>query len=400
MIITLSIIVLLLLVFLWLFIDFKLGRKRHLAAVTKREYPERMGELTLFNVGEELFTDLFDELRQATEHIHLLFYIVKDDPISQEFLSILMERAEKGVRVRLLVDWIGGNKMTKKSIKALKESGVQFYYCHKPKFPFIWYSINERNHRKIVVIDGKVGYVGGFNVGKEYLGRDPKFGFWRDYHLKVSGPAVHDLQTQFLYDFHDTTGEELLVNTKYFPELPEGSKKMKIVPTDGAFLQHHFTDLLNLAEDEIILGSPYFIPSKEVVEALKNASHRGVNVKILIPRIGDHPLVKEAAYPYFKPLMSNGIQFYFYERGFYHAKVFLIDDKICDIGTANIDKRSFFLNHEINCYIYDKPFIQYVKSEIRKDLADATLLTFDELKKRGLFHRGKEKVSTLVSNFL
>lgn len=368
--------------------------------MTKREYPVRNGDLTLFTTGEELFKNLFDEIRAAQEHIHLLFYIVKDDPISNEFLSILMEKAEQGVKVRLLVDWVGGNKVSKKNEKALKKSGVQFFYCHKPKFPFLWYSLNERNHRKIAVIDGKVGFVGGFNIGKEYLGRDPKFGFWRDYHLKITGPGVHDLQTQFLYDYQDRTSEDLLMNTKYFPELQEGPIKMKMVPTDGAFLQEHFTELLNSAEHEVILGSPYFIPSKELVQALKNAAHRGVKIKILIPRIGDHPFVKEAAYPYFKPLMGIGIQFYFYEKGFYHAKVFVIDDKLCDIGTANFDKRSLFLNHEINCYIYDRAFIHYVKGEIRKDLAHATPLTFEELRKRSIFHRGKEKFSTLISGFL
>ncbi|WP_235848320.1 cardiolipin synthase [Litchfieldia alkalitelluris] len=400
MMITLSIVVLVAVLLLWLYFDFKLGRKRHLSTVNKREYPERKGNLILFNNGEKLFKDLFDELRNAKEHIHLLFYIVKNDKISHEFLGILKERAEAGVKVRLLVDYIGGNKIPKKMIKDLKESGVQFFYCHKPKFPFIWYSLNERNHRKITVIDGKVGYVGGFNIGKEYLGRDPKFGFWRDYHLKVDGPAVNDLQTQFLYDFHDTTGEDLLVNTKYFPTLQEGPIPMKIVPTDGAFLQHHFTDLIKTAQEEILLGSPYFIPGKMIAQELINAANRGVKIKILIPRQGDHPFVKEAAFPYFNPLMRSGIEFYYYEKGFYHSKVIVIDDQICDIGTANLDKRSFFLNHEVNCFIYDFQFIQYVKGQMRKDFANASQITFNELKQRSIFQRGKEKFSTLISGLL
>lgn len=386
--------------FIWLRIDYKLGRKKHLEVVNKREYPLRKGDVALFTYGEDLFKDLFNEIRAAKQHIHVLFYIVRDDKISNEFLQLLMDKAEEGVEVRLIVDKIGGNKMSQNNIDALKKSGVQFHFCHKPKFPFIFFTLNSRNHRKITVIDGKIGYVGGYNVGKEYLGRDPKLGYWRDYHLKVIGRPVYDLQTQFLYDFHDITNLDLLGDTNYYPPLPDGPIPMKMVPTDGAYLENHFIELINQAEDELIIGSPYFIPGKRIADAFIQVARRGVKVKILIPRVADHPFVKEAAYPYFRPLMKEGIEFYFYEKGFYHAKVFIVDDKVCDIGTANVHKRSFYLNHEINCYIFDKTFINQVKGEIRKDMANATQLTEEELNNRSWFHRGKEKVSTLISDFL
>ncbi|MFZ3589102.1 cardiolipin synthase [Bacillus sp. DJP31] len=387
-------------IILWALIDFKLGRHFHIKRILKQEFPFRKSTITLFNTGQKLYDDLFQQIEKATKHVHILFYILKDDKVSEAFLELLMDKAKQGLEVRLLLDRIGSNKLSKKKMKELRENGVFFTFCHIPKFPFYFYSLNERNHRKISVIDGKVGYIGGFNIGREYIGQDPKLGDWRDYHLRIEGEGVQDLQKQFLHDWEDSTKERLHLNDLYFPPLLTGEILHKFVPTDGAYLQHIFQELIQTAKEELIIGTPYFIPGKTIFNDLIEAANRGVVVKIIVPMKADHFFVREAAFPYFKQLLEAGCKVYRYYYGFFHAKVIVKDGQICDIGTANFDKRSLYLNHEINCLIYDQPFVQLVKSTLEKDLDFAEELTLEDLKKRSLLQRGKEKISTILSKFL
>jgi cardiolipin synthase A/B len=383
----------------WVFLDYKLGRFFHLKKVRKREFPMRNSHLTFFNTGQTLYNDLFAEIQEAKQHIHILFYIVKDDKISHTFLNLLKSKAQEGVEVRLLVDRIG-SAIKRKTIRELRENGVMFHYAHIPKFPFIFYSINERNHRKITIIDGRTGYIGGFNIGKEYLGQDPKLGDWRDFHLKIEGEGVQDLQKQFLNDWYDETKEKLFDSPTYYPPLEKGDILHKFIPTDGAYLRHAFLHLIQNAKEELIIGSPYFVPGAELSKELINAVNRGVDVTIIVPMNADHPFVKEASFPYFKPLIQAGCTIYRYYYGFFHAKVIVMDRRICDIGTANFDNRSLNLNHEINCFIYDRDFIKKVRESLLKDFEMADKLTIEELDKRSLVQRGKEIISTLISRLL
>lgn len=388
------------LILLWLRIDYRLGRKKYTSALKPLEFPVRKSNLALFTYGQKLYDELFQEIKKAREHIHILFYIVKNDEISNEFLNLLGKKAAEGVKVRLLLDWFGSKTITKKNISALRKSGVEFAFSHKPSLPFLFYTLNIRNHRKIAVIDGKEAYMGGFNIGKEYIGQNPKLGFWRDYHLKISGPGAHDLQAQFLHDWKRATKQDLTRQPIYYPQVQEGPIIHRVVPTEGLHLQSQFESLICGAKREIIICSPYFIPGKKISECLQDAAKKGVKVSILVPMKADHPLVKEAAFPYYKPLIQAGCKIFRYHPGFYHAKVIMVDEEICDIGTANFDKRSFFLNYEINCFIYDREFISKVKQEIRKDIAGSEELTLELLEKRSLLHRGKESVSLLISHFL
>lgn len=223
--------------FIWAIVDFKLGRHFHLKHVKQQNFPLRKSNISLFTTGQKLFDDLFEQIEQASKHVHILLYIVKDDNISHDFLLLLVSKAKQGVEVRLLLDQIGSNKLSKKMIQLLKKSGVKFSFSHVPRFPFYFYSLNARNHRKITVIDGEIGYIGGFNIGKEYLGQDPKTGAWRDYHLKIQGEGVQDLQTQFAHDWNEATKEDICRNTFYFPPLQKGDILHKFIPTNGAFLR-------------------------------------------------------------------------------------------------------------------------------------------------------------------
>ncbi|ANB60932.1 cardiolipin synthase [Anoxybacillus amylolyticus] len=386
-------------ILLLIVLDEWLGRRRKRHA-PKKEYPLRQSNITLFTNGQHLFADYFLEIKKATHHIHVLFYIVKTDDISQQFFFFLQQKAKEGVEVRLLVDWVGGFRLSRKTIRSLKESGVRFAFSQKPSFPYFFYQLNRRNHRKITVIDGKIGYIGGFNIGKEYIGQDTDFGDWRDYHLKINGEGVMDLQTQFLTDWKAATAEVLQQETRYFPELPRGTIVHRFIATNGNGLEEDFAHLIRQAKREIIIGSPYFIPSKKVMKALIDALKHGVAVTILVPLKADHPLVKEAALPYFYRLLKHGAHIYRFYQGFYHAKTIIIDDDVCDIGTANFDKRSFFLNGEMNCFIYDRAFTQQMKHVIRYELSRSERLTLDWWKKRSVWERGKESISALLERWL
>lgn len=384
----------------WCIVDYHLGRKNHLLYSKYTQYPPRKSDITLFTDGDSLYKDLFEHIKNSQKSVHVLFFIIKNDQISHEFLSLLGEKASQGVEVRLLIDYVGSSKLTKKKLTLLKQKGVKVVYSHKPKFPFLFYTLQARNHRKITVIDGVIGYLGGFNIGKEYIGQDPKLGFWRDFHLKLTGEGVIDLQTQFLTDWFDSTGENDLKEARYFPEQIEGKSTQMFISTYGEKLEKHFISFIQDAKDEIIICSPYFIPGKKILDELLAALSRGVKVKITVPMNKDHPLVKEASYPYFRPLLLAGCEIYQYYYGFYHAKMIMIDDDFCDIGTANFDKRSFYLNDEMNCLIYDKKLIGEIKQFVYTDFGSSQLLTYEMYQKRPFSQRIKEVFATLVSHFL
>jgi cardiolipin synthase A/B len=384
----------------WLAIDFILGRKKHLKSLKRRSYPFYQSDIHVFTTGPELFEDYFDELKKAKKHIHILFYIVKNDRISSDFLQLLKQKAHEGVEVRLLVDWLGSLKVKRTLIKELKGAGVQFAFCHVAKPPFLFYSTQVRNHRKITVIDGKIGYMGGYNVGKEYIDLDPKLSPWRDYHLKITGEGVRELQEVFLKDWHESFKVNLLHNPIYFPPLPKGPYRHQIIPSEGFYLEETFSGLIRNAKQSIMIGSPYFIPGKRVFQDLIHALKRGVKIDILVPYTADHPLVKEASFYYLRKLLKKGANIYQYKKGFYHAKTLIIDHTVCDIGTANFDKRSFYLNHEINCYTFDPQYIEKVKLIYKKDINDSTLLTLKKLNGLNPWRTCKELIARQLSWFL
>ncbi|WP_017756642.1 cardiolipin synthase [Calidifontibacillus oryziterrae] len=385
----------------WLFIDFRLGRKKHLQTASKRLYPNRNGKWMLFGDGQELYRSYFQDISDAKHHIHILFYIVKNDNVGHEFFSLLKRKARHGVKVRLLLDRIGSRNISKKEITELQNCGIEFAFSNRPVFPFFFYSLNYRNHRKVTVIDGKIGYFGGFNIGKEYLGQDPQLGYWRDYHLKLYGDGVQDLQTEFHLDWKRATGKYVPNDYRYFPSLIKGSLPLRFIPTDGAFIKEFLLELIQNAKSEIIIGTPYFIPGSEILTEILNASYRGVSVTVLVPLKADHAFVREASFPYFKKLLAAGCNIYRYTHGFYHGKIVLIDNELCDFGTANFDKRSFFINDELNCLITDPQFISKIQEEFKKDLyMHSEKLTISAYNKRPWLQRSKEAFSSFISDLL
>jgi len=392
--------VLLFLIIIWLVLDFHFGRRKHLSIVSRRETAIIHGDFDIFTHGKKLFADYFHELRNADKHIHVLFYIVKDDAISQKFFSILKEKARAGVEVRLLVDRLGSWKVKKAVIQSLREAGVRFAFSNHIKLPFLFYSSQVRNHRKITIIDGKIGYLGGFNIGKEYIDEEPSLGIWRDYHLKITGRSVNFLQTEFLIDWHEYAGEDIMDHSAYFPVLTDGQVRHRFVPTEAQQLEQNYLTLIHQADNSIIIGSPYFIPCQKILAALLAALKRGVHLSVIVPYAADHPLVQEGSFRYLRKLIRAGANIYQYKKGFYHAKTLMIDDKICDIGTANFDKRSMYLNKEINCYIYDPAFIQRLMEVLKKDIEDSVPLTLAVLNKPNPIRSMKEGIAAVISYFL
>ncbi|MFJ8246674.1 cardiolipin synthase [Peribacillus asahii] len=395
---TIAFIIFIILILLW--IDYKWGQAQHRKKTKKKTYPLRRSNIKIFNSGPKLFYDLFTEIEHAQKHIHILFYIIKNDQFSQQFISLLKQKAESNVEVRLLVDWIGAHKLSKQIIRELKQSGVQFSYCFKPRLPFFFYTLQRRNHRKITVIDGKIGYVGGLNIAKEYVNQDNKLNPWRDYHIKIKGEAVQDLQSTFLTDWYMATKEDLRIHPHYFPPLSPGTQKQQLIVTDGSGVEGIFLDLIDQAKEKIVIGTPYFIPSKRLFNKLRQALHKGVALTIIVPKTADHILVKEASYRYFRVLEKEGATILQFHRGFYHAKVMLIDDQISDIGTSNFDKRSLFLNSEINALLFDSISIEQTKKYVEVDITESAPINEKAYKKPNAFHKLKEAIAFCLSPFL
>ncbi|OLS41239.1 cardiolipin synthase [Bacillus sp. MRMR6] len=392
---------LLLLIFVWLYLDFSLGRQKHFSITRKQqENPILYGDFDIFPRGKSLFSDYFSELQSAKKHIHILFYIVRDDEFSQEFFDILKAKAKEGVEVRLLADRIGSFGLKKQTIIELQDAGVQFAYSNRIKLPYLFYSSQVRNHRKISIIDGKIGYLGGFNIGKEYIDQDPELSPWRDYHLKITGESIPSLQQEFFNDWKEYSEEKLTDESVYYEKQPKGRIPHQYVPTEANQLEDRYIALLRKAEDSIMIGTPYFVPSNKVLDELVQAAKRGIQITIVVPFISDHMLVQEASYRYLRTMLREGAQVYQYKKGFYHAKSIVIDEKICDIGTANFDKRSLFLNKEINCYFYDPAFVRRFKEILEKDILDSKQVSLEDLNKKNLKRTFKEAIAGAFSYFL
>lgn len=381
-------------VFIWMNIDVEMGKKM----ASEYELGQvRLGEFQLYTNGEELYTKLFDDIRNAEKYIYIHFYIVGKDEISKEFLQLLQKKASGGVEVKLSVDRIGGYKLRKKVIRQLKSNGVQFTFSKKPKLKHIFYSLHQRNHRRIVTIDGKVSYIGGFNIGKEYLGQNPKFGPWRDYHVRFKGNGATDMERKFSADWKEDTGEKMPVHES-LPAI--GNVKYQYLFSDGKGLWEKYGALIKQAKKSLIIATPYFVPSKEMIKALKDALNRGVNVKILVPFKSDAVLLKQAAYPYLKDMLHAGAEIYQYQNGFFHGKVTIIDGEIVDIGTANFDNRSFYLNMESNCVIYDKGVTADVWSRLKEDFHKSKRFSEEDFEKISKWDWFLARIANVIASYL
>lgn len=362
-------------------------------------------ETKVLTNGEETFQEIIHALKGATHHIHLEYYIVRSDRLGEKIKDILISKVQEGVKVRFLFDAVGSWMLSKRYIKEMKKAGVEIVPFGPVKLPFLNNKFNFRNHRKIIVIDGSIGFVGGLNIGDEYLGRNKHFGHWRDTHLWLKGEAVRSLQLIFLQDWYYMTNEGLLTAEYLSPlQIENNHGGVQLIAggpdNEWSVIKSIYFSMITSAKKSVWIASPYFIPDEDIFSAIKIAALSGIDVKLLVPNHPDKRIVFHASRSYFPDLLEAGVNIYAYEKGFMHSKIVIVDDSIASIGTSNMDMRSFHLNFEVNAFLYNTGSINKLTQEYLNDIKDSNQLKLDDFNKRHIGYRLLESLSRLLSPFL
>ncbi|PTM53329.1 cardiolipin synthase [Desmospora activa] len=362
-------------------------------------------QVEIFTDGQEKFDALIEDLERAQHHIHLLYYIVRPDDLGKRLARVLARKAREGVQVRLIYDDLGSRRLNKAFIREIREAGGEIEAFFPAVLPLINLRLNYRNHRKLVIIDGKIGYIGGFNIGNEYLGLNPRFGYWRDTHLRIRGDAVHHIQSRFILDWNQASRHDISYQDNYYPTpLREGDVGVQIVSSgpdsEWEQIKNGYIKMILTAKKYIYIQTPYFIPDHSLLDALRIACLSGIDVRIMIPNKPDHPFVYWATFSHVGELLQAGGKIYIYQNGFLHAKTIVVDDKIASVGTANIDMRSFRLNFEVNAFLYHADMAKNLAEIFQQDMLQSTSLTWEEYQQRSYTIRFKESISRLLSPIL
>ncbi|MGO1059438.1 cardiolipin synthase [Planococcus sp. FY231025] len=362
--------------------------------------------LQIFNDGERKFDALFEDIKRAEDHIHLEYYILKNDGIGNRLMELLAEKAKEGVKVLFLYDDIGSNALPRDFFEAFTEAGGRAAASLPSRLPWFNPRINYRNHRKIAVIDGAVGYIGGFNVGDEYLGEQVEMGYWRDTHLRIAGSAVHSMQHIFLKDWNEASvSHPVRYSQAYFPETGgEHGAAVQLVasgpdePDDQ--IKYGLLKLIASAQSTIRIQTPYFIPDESVLDAIRVAALSGIDVAVMIPGKSDHLFVHDASLSFLEELIDAGVRAYRYKNGFLHAKTMTVDGKALSVGSANLDTRSFSLNYEANTFIYDEATALEMDHIFAQDVKLSQRVTMEMFEARTTFERGKQRLARLFAPVL
>jgi cardiolipin synthase len=359
----------------------------------------RGNRLELLIDGEETFDNIFETIRSAKRHLCVNFFIVKSDTLGIRFQQALIERARAGVRVFFLFDEFGSYKLPRRYLRELKAAGVE---CHSFGVNRFWWSrlqLNFRNHRKIVLADGEVALIGGLNVGDEYLGRDARFGGWRDTHLAMRGPVVQAVQLVFLEDWFWASNS--MPELDWETRLEETDQIAAVIPTGPAdpadSWQLVVAEAANTSRQRLWIASPYFVPDEGVLTALQAAAIRGVDVRILIPERADHLLVWLSAFSYFEESIPYGVRIFRYQRGFLHQKVMLVDHRLAAVGSANLDNRSFRLNFEITGFSPDPAFVDEVARMLEADFEASVEARVEDFSAKPFLFRAACRVARLMA---
>ena len=363
-------------------------------------------EVEIFTDGREKFQALYREMQKAKEYIHIQYYIIRSDELWEPFEALLEQKVREGVEVRLLYDSMGCRKMKRSDWKRIRSKGIQVGEFFPAVLGRLQLRMNYRNHRKIVIIDGKTAFVGGFNIGREYLGLDEKFGYWRDTHLRICGSAVLSLHIRFILDWNYTTKQNLFIQDRYFHAQKEkpGDEAVQIISSgpDSKWqnIRNVYLKMISKARKNIYIQTPYFIPDEAVLDAIRIAAMSGVDVRVMIPCKPDHPFVYWATYSYIGDLLDAGAKCYTYDNGFLHAKGMVVDGLVSCYGTANMDIRSFRLNFEVNAVIYSSRTARKMEQIFMEDLKKSTRVTRYLYGRRSYLVRFKEQFSRLLSPLL
>ena len=361
-------------------------------------------DVQIIKNGENKFKLLLADLKMAKFHIHMEYYILRDDKIGMKVIDILCEKAREGVKIRLSIDDVGSS-ISRKNKKRMSESGVEWHSFMPVLFPGFTGKMNYRNHRKIVVIDGQVGYIGGINVSDTYVNYDDSQVYWRDTHLRITGDAVKSLQIHFLMNWEFVSSKKIQLEESFFPQ--DDCKEcvaMQIAAsgpdTDWANIMEVIFTAIVTAEKYVYLTTPYFIPNDQIITALQVASKSGIDVRLLIPKDSDSWTAKHATNSYIECLLEANVKIYRYCKGFIHAKTIVIDDIFCTVGTTNMDYRSFNINFEINAIIYNNEKSLELKSHFLEDLRDSEIIDQDRWLNRPKIEKFKESYCRLWAPLL
>lgn len=357
----------------------------------------------VLNNGDEAFAAIFESLEKAEKQIHIESFIIRDDNLGNIFKKLLIKKAKEGLEIRLIYDGVGSWRLSKNFIKDLHEAGIETACFNPIFFPFLHYRIDFRNHRKIIIVDGHTGFVGGLNIGDEYIHQGP-LGYWRDTHLKIEGEAIYYIQKTFVSEWEFVSGKNI---TKIC--IPDGGtifgQDLVQIANSGpdsyweSISQVYFATMSS-ATDSIYFYTPYLIPNESILTALKIAALSGVDVRIIVPSVPDKKVVYWATKSYFEELLQAGVKIYRYQKGFLHSKALIVDGVVASIGSANMDLRSFKLDFELNALIYSSPSIDILIKEFFNDIKECEELAYESYKNRGIFMRFKESLGRLISPLL
>jgi len=366
-------------------------------------------EVKILVNGEEKFPAVLQAIANAKDHIHIEYYIYEDDEIGNAIAKVLERKAAEGVDVRFIYDDFGSRSIRRRLVKRLQKAGVKAFPFYRIIFIALANRLNYRNHRKIIVIDGWVAFVGGINVSDRYIncGKKNKV-FWRDTHLQLEGPGVQYLQYLFLCDWNFCANEHLQPTPRFFPpdeSLPINGNKIVQVAASGPdsdtpTMLFALLQAIYLAREELLITTPYFIPGESIIDALVVSAMGGVKVRLLVPGISDSRIVNAAARSYYSDLLDAGVEVYQYQKGFVHAKTLVADRKLAIVGTANMDNRSFELNFEVAALVYDEATARELATVFEKDITDALRIDPYDWQNRPWYKELLEKTARLVSPLL
>ncbi|WP_236015733.1 cardiolipin synthase [Planococcus soli] len=363
-------------------------------------------DIKIFNDGTRKFDALFEDIRNAKDHVHLQYFILNNDGLGRRLVSLLTEKVQQGVKVNVLYDDLGSSSLPKRFFDEFEASGGKTAAFLPAMFSRINPRLNHRNHRKLVVVDGSIGYIGGFNVGDEYVGEKKEFGYWRDTHLRITGEAVHSLQNRFFIDWNQAAKKDPMGYAEsYFPRVDHKEGIAMQIVASGPLeiyedIKNGYLKMIHHACDSIYLQTPYFIPDKSIMDALRTASLGGVDVQIMIPHLADHIFVHSATLSYVRELLEDGVKVYSYKNGFLHAKTLVVDRKAYSVGSANMDIRSFALNFELNAFVYNAQSASEMADLFYQDKKLSVQLTKETFEEQSWIEKVKQDVAKMVSPIL
>ena len=362
-------------------------------------------DLTLLKDGKNTFESIFKALEGAKEHIHLQYYIFEEGLLAEKLLEIFEKKVSEKVTIRLLYDGIGSYSLSKNYLNRLKKIGVEVEQFLPFRFGRFLSSLNYRNHRKIIVVDNKVGFTGGINISDKYLKGDPALGKWHDTHLKIEGEAVSFLNRIFITDWYLASGEKVDLSQFKMEKTPKKGTAMQIVPSspddDFAIMEQVYFSIINSAKKYLYVINPYIIPNHAILQSLETASLSGVDVRLLMSSSTDMKLVDWCVRAYFESYLKAGIKIYLYPDGFLHSKVMMCDDGVASVGTANLDNRSLQQNYEANAIVYDTVLCQQLKEHFLEDCSKSIKLKdFKAFSRRPWINKLIEGFAKLLSPIL